>query len=94
MNVTLRCIDRLVRVLPDPDQMDDGKRLRDALCRYEREEKPPNDLVLADNHARGLEMDSLDPEKILSLIPDLRNLQVDPKRQFAYRMSSAGHDVK
>ena len=91
MNVTFKCVDHLIRYLPEPDQMGDVEKVTAALKRFEEETKPGIDEILKDNHARGLEMDSAKRTDSLALAPGFRALAADPDASFVYRMKAAGY---
>lgn len=91
MNVSIRCLAKLVNLLPDAQDMDQADLVVRRLKAYETAVKPAIDKVLADNHARGEEMDSLDPAVIARSAAALRMINDDPELLRRYRLQSAGY---
>ena len=91
MNVAIRCIARLVDLLPAPAELSDAELLAKRLRAYESGTKPAVDKILADNHARGEQMDSLNPGVISAASMALRKIAEDPELLRRYRLQSAGY---
>ncbi|MCB2107319.1 MAG: FAD-dependent monooxygenase [Rhodobacteraceae bacterium] len=91
MNVAIRCLDKLVNLLPDPKEIADPETVAKRLRAYESGVKPAIDKVLADNHARGQAYDSHDPAVVAESIEMFKAIQQDPERLRTYRMGSAGY---
>lgn len=91
MNVAIRCIAKLINLLPDVGEMVDGDMVARRLKAYESGVKPAIDKVLAENHARGEEMDSLDPVVIARAASALRVINADAELSRRYRLQGAGY---
>ncbi|MBL8642347.1 MAG: FAD-dependent monooxygenase, partial [Rhodospirillaceae bacterium] len=91
MNVSIRCVAKLMNLLPDVGEMVDVEMVARRLRAYESSVKPAIDKVLADNHARGEEMDSLDPAVIARSAAAMKVIQNDAEMLRRYRLVSAGY---
>ncbi|MDX2224441.1 MAG: NAD(P)/FAD-dependent oxidoreductase [Rhodospirillaceae bacterium] len=91
MNVAIRCLAKLVDLLPDAADMADAETVAKRLRAYESGVKPAIDKVLADNHARGEEMDSLDPAVIARSSKAMRMISADAELLRRYCMQAAGY---
>ena len=91
MNVAIRCLDKLMAVLPEPADLARPDVVRASLAKYERSVKPVIDKVLAENHALGAARDSLDNDYVIKSIAGLRAIQADPERHRQYVLNSAGY---
>ncbi|MSO98028.1 MAG: FAD-dependent monooxygenase [Rhodospirillaceae bacterium] len=91
MNVSIRCVSKLVNLLPDVGEMADSDIVTRRLRAYESGVKPAIDKVLADNHVRGEEMDSLDADLIARSAAAMRVINADPELLRRYRLQSAGY---
>lgn len=91
MNVSIRCIAKLVNLLPDVGEMVDPDTVARRLRGYEAGVKPAIDKVLAENHDRGEEMDSLDPAVMVRAAAALRVINADSELSRRYRLQSAGY---
>ncbi len=91
MNLAIRCIAKLMNLLPDVAEMDDIEIVTRRLRAYESGVKPAIDKVLAENHVRGEEMDSLDASIIARSAAALRVINADPELLRRYRLKSAGY---
>jgi len=91
MNVSIRCAAKLVNLLPDVGEMVDAEIVSRRLRAYESGVKPAIDKVLADNHVRGEEMDSLDPAVIARSAAALKAIYADTELLRRYRLQSAGY---
>ena len=89
MNVAIRCIDQLVRLIRDEDPH--LKTPARILSSYQSKVKPAIDLILKDNHRRGLEFESLDEDKVEAMAKALREIQKDPQRRKRYALNAAGY---
>jgi 2-polyprenyl-6-methoxyphenol hydroxylase-like FAD-dependent oxidoreductase len=91
MNVAMRCVAKLANLLPDVGEMVDAEVVLRRLRAYESGVKPAVDKVLAENHERGEEMDSLDPGVITRRMEALKVINADPELLRRYRLASAGY---
>ncbi len=91
LNVAIRCLARLVDLLPDAADMADADTVMKRLRAYDHGTKPAIDKLLADNHTRGEQMDSLDPTVIAASAAALRAINNDPERLRRYCLQSAGY---
>lgn len=91
MNVAVRCIAKLANLLPDVGEMVDAEVVARRLKAYEAGVKPAIDKVLADNHARGEEMDSLDSAVIARSSAALKAIGADAELLRRYCLQSAGY---
>jgi 2-polyprenyl-6-methoxyphenol hydroxylase-like FAD-dependent oxidoreductase len=91
MNVAIRCIAKLMNVMPDASDMANAETVTRHLMAYQNAVKPAIDKVLADNHARGEEMDSLDPTVIARSAAALKVINDNPEMLRRYRLQSAGY---
>ena len=80
-----------MNLLPDVAEMDDIEIVTRRLRAYESGVKPAIDKVLAENHVRGEEMDSLDASIIARSAAALRVINADPELLRRYRLKSAGY---
>lgn len=91
MNVSIRCIAKLVNLLPTASDLSDPELVARRLKAYENSVKPAIDKVLADNHARGEEMDSLDPAIIARSAAAMKMINDDAELLRRYRLQSSGY---
>lgn len=91
MNVAIRCLAKLVDLLPDVGEMADADIVARRLKAYESGVKPAIDAVLAANHARGEEMDSLDPATIAAAAERLKAINADDELRRRYCLQAAGY---
>ena len=91
MNVAIRCIARLIDLLPDPADLADAETVAKRLRAFEAGTKPAVDKVLAENHARGEQMDSLDAGVVAATSQAMQKIAEDPELLRRYRMQSAGY---
>jgi 2-polyprenyl-6-methoxyphenol hydroxylase-like FAD-dependent oxidoreductase len=91
MNVSIRCVTKLINLLPDVGEMVDAETVVRRLRAYENGVKPAIDKVLADNHTRGEEMDSLDADVIARSAAAMRLINSDSELLRRYRLQSAGY---
>jgi 2-polyprenyl-6-methoxyphenol hydroxylase-like FAD-dependent oxidoreductase len=91
MNVSIRCVAKLMNLLPDVGDMVDAGIVSRRLKTYENSVKPAIDKVLSDNHARGEEMDSFDPAVIARSAAAMKAINSDGELLRRYRMQSAGY---
>jgi 2-polyprenyl-6-methoxyphenol hydroxylase-like FAD-dependent oxidoreductase len=91
MNVAIRCIDKLVGVLPPPERMQDPSHVADALDSYEQATKPAIDAALAENHALAASRDDLSLNALARSIGHLRAIQADPERRRRHCLAAAGY---
>jgi hypothetical protein len=77
--------------LPDAADFADAETVAKRLRAYESSVKPAIDKVLADNHARGEEMDSLDPAVIARSSAALKMIAADAELLRRYCMQAAGY---
>ncbi len=90
MNIAIRAAEHLADLVGVDGVLDDDERLGAALDAHEAlaAELAPR---LADNHARGLEMDRLDPAAVAGLRQTLARIAADPARRRAYCRTAAGY---
>ncbi|RMF96230.1 MAG: hypothetical protein D6727_08930, partial [Gammaproteobacteria bacterium] len=90
MNIAIRAAAQLADRVGADGVLDDEARLAAALDAHEAlaAELAPR---LADNHARGLEMDRLDPAAVAALREKLAAVAADPARRQAYCLAAAGY---
>jgi len=91
MNVAIRCMAKLMNLLPDVGEMVDAETVTRRLRAYESGVKPAIDKVLADNHVRGEEMDSLDASVIARSAAAMKVINADTELLRRYRLQSAGY---
>jgi 2-polyprenyl-6-methoxyphenol hydroxylase-like FAD-dependent oxidoreductase len=91
MNVAIRCVAKLINLLPDVGEMVDADIVMRRLRAYESGVKPAIDKALADNHTRGEEMDSLDPDIIARSAAAMKVINADTELRRRYRLQSAGY---
>jgi 2-polyprenyl-6-methoxyphenol hydroxylase-like FAD-dependent oxidoreductase len=91
MNVSIRCIAKLINLLPDVGEMVDADIVMRRLRAYESGVKPAIDKILADNHERGEAMDAFDPAVIAKTAAALKVINADAELLRRYRMQSAGY---
>lgn len=91
MNVAIRCLAKLADLLPDVGEMADADIVARRLKAYERGVKPAIDQILAANHARGAETDSLDPDIIAKATDRMRAVADDQEKRRHYCMQAAGY---
>ncbi|MBL8630716.1 MAG: FAD-dependent monooxygenase [Rhodospirillaceae bacterium] len=91
MNVAIRCLAKMLPLLPDPSDLANADVLHQRLKAYESSVKPAIDKVLADNHARGEEMDSLDAAVIARSAAAMKMINDNPEMLRRYRLQSAGY---
>ena len=87
MNITIRCIDAFVRLFERYGIGDPQALLRE----YQDATKPLIDVVLKDNHQKGLEFESMDEASYLTLQDTLRAIQGNKDIRIAYSMNAAGY---
>jgi 2-polyprenyl-6-methoxyphenol hydroxylase-like FAD-dependent oxidoreductase len=91
MNVAIRCLAKLVDLLPDFGEMADADVVARRIRAYESGVKPAIDRVLAANHERGAEMDSLDPALIAAAAERMRRINGDDELRRRYCLQAAGY---
>jgi hypothetical protein len=91
MNVAIRCLAKLINLLPDVGEMVDADIVTRRLRAYESGVKPAIDKVLAENHVRGEEMDSLDASVIARSAAAMKVINADTELLRRYRLQSAGY---
>jgi len=91
MNVSIRCVAKLINLLPDVGDMVDAEIVLRRLRAYESGVKPAIDKLLADNHTRGEEMDSLDADVIARSAAAMKVINADAELLRRYRLQSAGY---
>lgn len=91
MNVAIRCLAKLVDLLPDVGEMADADIVMRRLKAYESGVKPAIDKVLIANHVRGGEMDALDPAVIAATAERFRRINGDDEMRRRYVMDAAGY---
>ncbi|MBL8644818.1 MAG: FAD-dependent monooxygenase [Rhodospirillaceae bacterium] len=91
MNVAIRCLNKLVPLLPDAKDIAKPEIVARQLCAYENYAKPGIDAILAANHALGSDRDSLDPAVAAKTVKTLREIQNDPEKRLQYCIAAAGY---
>jgi 2-polyprenyl-6-methoxyphenol hydroxylase-like FAD-dependent oxidoreductase len=91
MNVAMRAVARLTELLGEEAALEDAAAVPQALARFEAELKPPMDQRLAENHAWGLEMDSMDPSGIAAIEQEMAGIAASPEKLRAYCMAGTGY---
>lgn len=91
MNIALRAVYQLAGLMADNAVWDGPDRLAGMLQKFESELRPQVDQRLAANHARGQEMDQLDPATIAGLQAGLAAVAADPALLESYRRRAAGY---
>lgn len=89
MNVTIRCIDTLVRILKENDVRSTEASL--VLKEYEASLKPTIDNILEHNHKKGLEFESMDANSYAELMESLKAVQANPAIRENYSLNAAGY---
>jgi 2-polyprenyl-6-methoxyphenol hydroxylase-like FAD-dependent oxidoreductase len=91
MNVAMRAVARLTELLHEESALKDAALVPQTLERFEAELKPPMDQRLAENHAWGLEMDSMDPSGIAAIAKEMAAIAASPKKLHAYCLAGTGY---
>jgi 2-polyprenyl-6-methoxyphenol hydroxylase-like FAD-dependent oxidoreductase len=91
MNIAFSNVATLAKHLLADDWRDSHEALLALLEEYETKKRPGIDARLADNHARGLEMDNLDPAQIETTKETMRGLASSPENLERYCMNAAGY---
>lgn len=92
MNITIRCIDELVRQLPIDGGSLECRELPAALARFETAVRPGVERELASNHRAGQEMDNPERRSFEPLIEKLQQLQSSKEKLLAYAYGAAGYE--
>ena len=92
MNITIRCIDELVRQLPIDGESLERCELPAALARFETAVRPGVERELASNHRAGQEMDNPERRSFEPLIEKLQQLQSSKEKLLAYAYGAAGYE--
>jgi 2-octaprenyl-6-methoxyphenol hydroxylase len=91
MNVALRLAHALAGIIKANGITDNAAPAGPFLLDYEARYKPPVDARLAANHARGLEMDQMEPDSIRRMQTALAEIAAMPEKLHAYCMQAAGY---
>ncbi|MBL8629309.1 MAG: FAD-dependent monooxygenase [Rhodospirillaceae bacterium] len=91
MNVSIRCLSKLLPLLPDAKDLGRADLVTRQLETYEQTVKPGIDEFLAANHAVGEDRDTLDPSVAAKTVASLREIQNDPARHQDYCIAAAGY---
>ncbi len=91
MNISIRCVDELVRQLPIIDGVLEHCEVPAALARFETAVRPGVERELAINHRAGLEMDNPERRSFDPLIEKLQQLQASKDELNAYAYGAAGY---
>jgi 2-polyprenyl-6-methoxyphenol hydroxylase-like FAD-dependent oxidoreductase len=91
MNVALRGVDMLSTRLRAGDLAAAGESIPELLADFEAEFRPPIDARLDENHARGLDMDRMDPTSVERTHAAMSAIANSPEKLHRYCMSGAGY---
>ena len=92
MNTTIKCIDELVKLLPEPKNFNKSE-ITNSLEIYQKIMKGEINYLLESNHRMGLAMDNLDKKSKAAEIKKYIELEKNQKKVITYRMISAGYGV-
>ena len=92
MNTTIKCIDQLVTLLPEPENITQ-KTVIKSLETYQDQMRNEINHLLHSNHQMGLSMDKFDKEQKLKEIHKYIELEKNQKKGVTYRMNSAGYGI-
>jgi 2-polyprenyl-6-methoxyphenol hydroxylase-like FAD-dependent oxidoreductase len=92
MNTTIKCIDQLVTLLPEPENITQ-KTVIKSLETYQAQMRNEINHLLHSNHQMGLSMDRFDKEQKLKEIHKYIELEKNQKKGVTYRMNSAGYGI-
>ena len=92
MNTTIKCIDELVRLLPEPKSFNKSE-ITNSLEIYQKIMKGEINYLLESNHKMGLAMDNFDKKSKAAEIKKYIELEKNQKKGITYRMNSAGYGV-
>jgi len=92
MNTTIKCIDELVRLLPEPKSFNKSE-ITNSLEIYQKIMKGEINYLLESNHKMGLAMDNFDKKSKAAEIKKYIELEKNEKKGITYRMNSAGYGV-
>ena len=90
MNTTIKCIDELVRLLPEPKSFNKSE-ITNSLEIYQKIMKGEINYLLESNHRMGLAMDNFDKKSKAAEIKKYIELEKNQKKGMTYRMNSAGY---
>lgn len=91
MNVALRNVAALADILTGCNISDASGSMRELLSAFEARHKAPVDERLEFNHARGLEMDSLESSNIARMQATLAEVAASEEQTNSYCMRAAGY---
>ena len=92
MNTTIKCIDELVKLLPEPKSFNKSE-ITNSLEIYQKIMKGEINYLLESNHRMGLAMDNFDKKSKAAEIKKYIELEKNQKKGITYRMNSAGYGV-
>jgi len=92
MNTTIKCIDELVKLLPEPKNFNKSE-ITNSLEIYQKIMKGEINYLLESNHRMGLAMDNFDKKSKAAEIKKYIELEKNEKKGITYRMNSAGYGV-
>ena len=92
MNTTIKCIDELVKLLPEPKNFNKSE-ITNSLEIYQKIMKGEINYLLESNHRMGLAMDNFDKKSKAAEIKKYIELEKNQKKGITYRMNSAGYGV-
>jgi len=92
MNTTIKCIDELVRLLPEPKSFNKSE-ITNSLEIYQKIMKGEINYLLESNHRMGLAMDNFDKKSKAAEIKKYIELEKNQEKGITYRMNSAGYGV-
>lgn len=91
MNVAIRCLTKLLAVLPEAKDLANAELMAQQLQSYEQTVKPDIDRALAANHALGEDRDRLDPAVTAKTVATFKAIQDDPEKREQYCIQAAGY---
>ena len=92
MNTTIKCIDALVKLLPEPTRFN-KKEITHSLEIYQEIMNGEINYLLESNHRMGLAMDIFDKKSKAAEIKKYIELEKNHEKGITYRMNSAGYGV-
>jgi 2-polyprenyl-6-methoxyphenol hydroxylase-like FAD-dependent oxidoreductase len=91
MNAALRAVHVLAGMIKARPLTDDKTEIEHLLLDYQARCQPAMNSRLAENHARGLEMDRMEPANIRRMQSGLTRIAGSPKKLQAYCMNASGY---
>lgn len=95
LNMGIASLPRLIECLPPPDRIGDPAAVRAALARYQGEQKPLYDRILARNHEAALAMESTADGDAAAAIAmqdhQIRRIHQTPELRKRHLLEAAGY---